>query len=448
MSLFAWRSLKTRMTLITLAIFLIGIWALAFFTSRMLRHDMERLLGEQQFSTVSFMAAELNDQVVARLTALGNVAGGITPVMLDYPVTLQALLEQRPLLQSLFNQGVVAFDLDGTAIAEVPPSAGWIGLNGMDIDAVAAVLAEGKATIGGPMMSKTAQAPVFAMTVPIRTMHGKVIGALAGVTNLNKPGFLDKIAENRYGKTGNYRLVASRHRMIVTASDTSRIMEALPAAGSNLSIDRFMEGYEGSLTTVNPRGVEVLVSAKGIPVAGWYVAASLSTDEAFAPIRALQQRTLLITIFLTLFAGALTWWVVRRELSPMLAAAETLAIMSKGNQPLRALPIARKDEVGQLIGGFNRLLETLAQREGALKEALNRLQKIASRVPGVVFQFRRRVDGSVCVPYASDALRDIYRIDPNEILDDASPIFAAVHPDDLPEHLASIGASARNLMII
>lgn len=233
MSLFAWRSLKTRMTLITLAIFLIGIWALAFFTSRMLRHDMERLLGEQQFSTVSFMAAELNDQVVTRLTALGNVAGGITPVMLDSLDTLQALLEQRPLLQSLFNQGVVAFGLDGTAIAEVPSSAGWIGLNGMDIDAVAAALAEGKATIGRPMMSKTAQAPVFAMTVPIRTMQGKVIGALAGVTNLNKPGFLDKIAENRYGKTGNYRLVARRHRVIVTASDANRIMEALPAAGSN-----------------------------------------------------------------------------------------------------------------------------------------------------------------------------------------------------------------------
>jgi membrane protein implicated in regulation of membrane protease activity len=39
------RSLKTRVTLFTLAIFVISIWLLAFYASKMLRKDMERLLG-------------------------------------------------------------------------------------------------------------------------------------------------------------------------------------------------------------------------------------------------------------------------------------------------------------------------------------------------------------------------------------------------------------------
>ena len=38
-------SLKTRITLSTLTIFVIGIWMLTFYTSRMLREDIERLLG-------------------------------------------------------------------------------------------------------------------------------------------------------------------------------------------------------------------------------------------------------------------------------------------------------------------------------------------------------------------------------------------------------------------
>ncbi len=42
-------SLKTRITLTTLLIFVLGIWSLVFYASRMLRVDMEKLLGEQQF---------------------------------------------------------------------------------------------------------------------------------------------------------------------------------------------------------------------------------------------------------------------------------------------------------------------------------------------------------------------------------------------------------------
>lgn len=40
--------------------------------------------------------------------------------------------------------------------------------------------------------------------------------------------------------------------------------------------------------------------------------------------------------------------------------------MSASKHPPQPLPIARQDEIGQLIGGFNHLLETLAQREEEL----------------------------------------------------------------------------------
>ncbi|MGZ5027432.1 MAG: PAS domain S-box protein, partial [Methylobacter sp.] len=85
------------------------------------------------------------------------------------------------------------------------------------------------------------------------------------------------------------------------------------------------------------------------------------------------------------------------------------------------------------------------QEEAAKQEAFDRLYKIAGQLPGVVFQFRLRADGSCCLPYASDVLRDIYRIDPEDVRDDAAKVFAVVHPDDLEQHLASIQASAHDL---
>ncbi|MEI6175148.1 MAG: PAS domain-containing protein, partial [Bacteroidota bacterium] len=79
------------------------------------------------------------------------------------------------------------------------------------------------------------------------------------------------------------------------------------------------------------------------------------------------------------------------------------------------------------------------------QQASDRLQKIASMVPGVIYQYRRRPDGSSCFPYASEAIREIYRVSPEEVREDASKVFANLHPDDVDVVAASIQASAKDL---
>ncbi|MFI3155288.1 MAG: EAL domain-containing protein [Methylococcaceae bacterium] len=79
------------------------------------------------------------------------------------------------------------------------------------------------------------------------------------------------------------------------------------------------------------------------------------------------------------------------------------------------------------------------------QKAENRLRKIAGQVPGIVFQFQLRPDGSSCIPYANEGLPKIYRVSPEDVRKDASYIFTVVHPDDLDNHLASIQSSAQDL---
>ncbi|MFZ4539241.1 ATP-binding protein [Propionivibrio sp.] len=383
-NIFQWHSIKTRVTFLTLAIFLVSIWLLSYFASRMLHKDMERLLGAQQFSTASMVADQVNNALESRLKALEKVAGTSARAQREGAAAMQALIDQRPILQTLFNGGILVLSVDGTVAAEYTSSARRIGVNYMDLDVVAAALKEGQSTIGRPFIGKVIKSPVIAMAAPIFNAQGKVIGALMGVTYLSLPNFLDGITEGRYGQTGGYLINAPQYRLIVTSSDKARIMETLPAPGINPLIDRFIEGYEGSAVFVNPAGVEVLASVKGVPVAGWYVTAQLPSAEAFAPIRDMQQRMLLATILLTLLAGGLTWWVLQRQLSPMLVAARTLTTLSDTGQPSQPLPIARPDEIGQLIGGFNRQLEIVWQREKALREseAFNQviLNSVAARI--------------------------------------------------------------------
>lgn len=79
------------------------------------------------------------------------------------------------------------------------------------------------------------------------------------------------------------------------------------------------------------------------------------------------------------------------------------------------------------------------------KETLDRLNKIARRVPGIIFQFRIGADGKASFPYVSDACREIYRLTPEEVYEDISRVFALRHPDDDKAVTESIMQSARNL---
>jgi diguanylate cyclase (GGDEF)-like protein/PAS domain S-box-containing protein len=85
------------------------------------------------------------------------------------------------------------------------------------------------------------------------------------------------------------------------------------------------------------------------------------------------------------------------------------------------------------------------QEEATRQELLQRLQKIASQVPGVVYQYKLRPDGSSCFPYASEGIRDIYRVTPDQVREDASAVFAVLHPDDHDAIVRAIQVSAEKM---
>ena len=369
-NLFTWRSLKTRVTLLTLLTFVISIWAVAFYASRVLREDMQTELGEQQYATISGIAREIESRLSDRKIALQTIAKEITPKVMADTAALQTLLEQRPLLQLLFNGGVFITRTDGTAVADLPISTGRIGTNYLDSDTVSIPLKEGKSAIGRPVIGKKLGAPIFSISAPIFDTTGQVNGVIVGVINLEKSSFLDLIAQNRYGKSGGFLLIAPQHQLVVTASDKSRVMQPVPAPGVNVMHDRYMGGYEGIGTAFNSRGVLELSAAKRIPLADWFVVATLPASEAFAPIDHMLRHLLVNALFVTLLAGGLTWWLIsrllRQQFAPLHAASKAIALRSNADQPIQALPVSRDDEVGALISDFNSLLEKYAERERLL----------------------------------------------------------------------------------
>ena len=221
----------------------------------------------------------------------------------------------------------------------------------------------------GDILVDDQQVSHLTLVVPIRDTQGTVVGGLAGVMRLDAGHFLTELTSHPYGKSGHYFLVDRRQRIIFATSDPVRRLEILPAPGVNPQIDRFMQGYEGTTEAVNPHGLEVLVTVQQIAQARWYASVMLPQKESNALVEAIAPRIRLFALGLAVLGVVLIFLMLRRQLAPMTTAVRTLDGFVRQNQAPQALQVVREDEVGQLVGGFNRLLDTLNQQQRVLQQS-------------------------------------------------------------------------------
>ena len=85
------------------------------------------------------------------------------------------------------------------------------------------------------------------------------------------------------------------------------------------------------------------------------------------------------------------------------------------------------------------------QAEAALRERDIQFKKLFSWVPGMIYQFTKKPDGTFCVPFTTDAIEGIFGCTPQEVRENFSPIARVIWPEDLDKVLGSIESSAKHL---
>ncbi|MDQ2087252.1 PAS domain S-box protein [Herbivorax sp. ANBcel31] len=75
------------------------------------------------------------------------------------------------------------------------------------------------------------------------------------------------------------------------------------------------------------------------------------------------------------------------------------------------------------------------------------LDKLSHQVPGVIYQYLMRPDGSSCFPFASEGIWDIYEVTPDEVKKDATKVYSRIHPDDYDKVVESIMKSFKTMEI-
>ena len=108
--------------------------------------------------------------------------------------------------------------------------------------------------------------------------------------------------------------------------------------------------------------------------------------------------------------------------------------------------VTKRDSEGSplIISGLVLDISERKHVDEELQNSHNMLEKLAAQVPGVVYKYRLYPDGRSAFPFSSAGMYDIYEVTPEEVREDASPVFTRLHPDDFNDIVETITESARN----
>ncbi|MCE1192445.1 MAG: PAS domain-containing protein, partial [Acidovorax sp.] len=108
----------------------------------------------------------------------------------------------------------------------------------------------------------------------------------------------------------------------------------------------------------------------------------------------------------------------------------------------RTLP---RDGVQVVMGVVQDVTEEHRAAE-QLREQLLFIQRIASRIPGFIYEYRLHSNGETSVQYISDAVREFMGVEPDEVTADHGVLVRRVVPQDLPQVQRSAITSVRKLV--
>lgn len=382
-------SVKTRVTLITLLVFVAGLWLLAWYASFLLERDVTQRAGVAQNTAVVMLANQLNDQVTLRLQALDVVAKSITAEQQMSADALQSTLQERPLLLSLFNGGALVFEETGAVLASVPQQperlAQRITLTASDKTTLNQLT---HAFVAPPMLGPLRQVPLVTWVAPLPAVGGMPKRWLAGVIELRGNSFLDHLDALSADDGNRFMVGSGAQRIIVAASDTQRVMTRSPTPGIHADVDAVLAGALGTHIVMDGRGEQLMLSVAAMPAAQWHVSGQLPVRAVVGSIKQVQQQLWLAVALLSLLSGGLMGWVLQRQFKPLREASATLAQMSSAQPPANA----KTDEVGGLMARINALLAQVRAREleldaqsDELSQINQQLQAILQHVPQLVW---------------------------------------------------------------
>jgi serine phosphatase RsbU (regulator of sigma subunit)/HAMP domain-containing protein len=205
------------------------------------------------------------------------------------------------------------------------------------------------------------QVPLTVLGVPVLDSND-LIGAIL-VVEIDGRNLWRTIDEIRVGDTGR-AFVASADGQIIAHPQREYIGRPLPAELSTVTA-----GYEGLTIYRDPLSGQDLLAAFS-PVSGrsgWSIVVEQAQAEALAPVNTIAALTFVVMVLGLGCATIVTFWIARSITRPLQNLVRATDYIARTGDLTHDIPVNGADEVDQLAGSFNGMIDTLRDaRDGVL----------------------------------------------------------------------------------
>uniref|UniRef100_B8HP17 histidine kinase n=1 Tax=Cyanothece sp. (strain PCC 7425 / ATCC 29141) TaxID=395961 RepID=B8HP17_CYAP4 len=105
----------------------------------------------------------------------------------------------------------------------------------------------------------------------------------------------------------------------------------------------------------------------------------------------------------------------------------------------RASAELRRQQADQSLEALkNELEKKVAERTAALEDSQARLDRLSENLPGMIFRYLTRPDGTDAFLYVSPRCRELFEVEPEAVLSQTIHPFSFIHPEDRPKVQARI----------
>ncbi|MDD5180818.1 MAG: EAL domain-containing protein [Gallionellaceae bacterium] len=215
---------------------------------------------------------------------------------------------------------------------------------------------------------KPSAAPAAFIATPV--MDGsRLMGTLAIQISQDSVNKLTS-SSSGLGESGEVVIVqrAGSDAVIVAPLRTSQAkpLELKVSRGTNAALFSAIDGEKGVGVRRDYRGQEVLAAWGYLPRAEWGVVVKIDTDEAFRPIRKMQQWGNALLLAIIALVGLVALWLGRSIVRPIKTLTQLSGEIAGGNLGKRIPPHSANDELGDLAKSFNQMAGSLEQTQNAL----------------------------------------------------------------------------------
>lgn len=382
--------IASKLSLIVSALFIVMFVPFEVYKFLNTKSEITHKINIEQYSQAKFIAKDIKEKIGKRIQFIDGLADIISPQIIQSENQLVATLKAYLKITNMFPLGFAVIRPNGKGlIAEYPILAGRKNASRTDIEWFIQAKKSNNIVISAPFISTVNGELLIAVAKSIRDENGKVLAILAAPIFLNSSGFIDYVFDESYKQEGDILVISRDDELFVAASDPAYLLKSTPALGANKHHDAAMNGLNGYEQFTDGDGNTMLTAIADVNGPDWFVIVRTPIDMAYKSLHDSLYTTIISSVIATIMILLTITFTQFLFFTPLRKAAKSVKGMVEKKQSLTQIKIYKNDEIGELISGFNLLIDMLNKRNNKLKKT-NVVLESLSQTDGLTGAANRR----------------------------------------------------------